>query len=99
MTAIEILRAAREKLAQPGVWAKNSVDAMSEGRCCVGLAICSRNGAPEHARRSACAAFKLTIEANGSDAVMRWNDAPERTLNEVLAAFDRAIALAESFNG
>jgi hypothetical protein len=47
----------------------------------------------------------LFMEANGIDAspaiepalcIERWNDAPERTLEEVHRGFDRAIALAES---
>lgn len=35
-------------------------------------------------------------KATGCEALSRWNDAPERTQAEVLAAFDKAIQLAES---
>lgn len=35
-------------------------------------------------------------EAIGCKAISTWNDAPERTKADVLAAFDRAIAAAEA---
>lgn len=38
----------------------------------------------------------LFREAIQCSSISEWNDAPERTLAEVHAAFDRAIALAES---
>ncbi len=43
-------------------------------------------------------AIGLPPEPFGPDviqAIINWNDAPERTKEDVLAAFDRAIALAE----
>lgn len=35
-------------------------------------------------------------EALGTDALMAWNDAPDRTQEDVLAAFDKGIAIAEA---
>jgi hypothetical protein len=46
--------------------------------------------------RDACITFEA---ANGLQhdhtSIWQWNDAPERTQADVLAAFDKAIALAE----
>ena len=41
--------------------------------------------------------FLIAINARVCE-IPSWNDAPERTHAEVLDAFDRAIALAESEN-
>lgn len=41
-------------------------------------------------------AWLLVGAAVGGVPIGRWNDAPERTHAEVLAAFDRAIELAEA---
>lgn len=38
--------------------------------------------------------FRGAIDVNWADDVIIWNDAPERTLTELHAAFDRAIELA-----
>ena len=40
-------------------------------------------------------AFDLFRSAIGTESVTQWNDAPERTLAEVHAAFDKAIAAAK----
>ena len=40
------------------------------------------------------AAHSLFWEAIGGASIPTWSDAPNRTKAEVLAAFDRAIALA-----
>jgi len=42
------------------------------------------------------APFQYFRLAAGCEDIIAWNDAPERTHAEVLAAFDRAITLAES---
>jgi hypothetical protein len=42
------------------------------------------------------AARRVFGEAIGTDCIPGWNDAPERTQAEVLAAFDKAIELAEA---
>lgn len=41
-------------------------------------------------------AKRLLRKAIGCPCIAPWNDAPERTQAEVLAAFDKAIELAES---
>jgi hypothetical protein len=48
----------------------------------------------EVVRGQADAANVLRKAAN-TEFIIGWNDAPERTQAEVLAAFDKAIALAE----
>lgn len=40
-------------------------------------------------------ADKFVLDAIGERYIPEWNDAPERTQAEVLAAFDKAIELAE----
>lgn len=42
-----------------------------------------------------CAAAFLKKVTDSNVSILRWNDAPERTHEEVLAAFDRAIDLAK----
>jgi hypothetical protein len=41
-------------------------------------------------------AFRAANDIHADQSITDWNDAPERTQAEVLAAFDKAIALAES---
>lgn len=40
-------------------------------------------------------ARSLIKKAAGISSILRWNDVPERTQADVLAAFDKAIELAE----
>jgi hypothetical protein len=47
------------------------------------------------AYRSVIAALGAAVGCKHSYEIARWNDAPERTQAEVLAAFDKAIQLAE----
>jgi hypothetical protein len=42
------------------------------------------------------APFRQANNLNGWGGISVWNDAPERTQAEVLAAFDKAIELAEA---
>lgn len=99
MTPLEILRAARERLADPARWlhgqpSGHAVDASGHD---------VSPWSPEAARwdlpgallchelpRSRSAVFRLVASAVGP-----WNYAPERTHAEVLAVLDRAIELAK----
>ena len=64
-----------------------------DGGTCAYLAIVD-NGTDEDAtvREDAVDVFAAAI---GTRDITLWNDAPERTQAEVLAAFDKAIALCE----
>jgi hypothetical protein len=46
--------------------------------------------------RKVIAALGKAVGCTHSYEIARWNDAPERTQAEVLAAFDKAIELAEA---
>lgn len=66
---------------------------------CVGTALAKVAG--EHyatymdARRKFCQAASINNPADSLEPIFRWNDAPERTHEEVLAAFDRAIEITK----
>jgi hypothetical protein len=98
MTPVEVLRAARAKIEQgwtQHAFARNGIEPVPSRSvtatcwCAIG-AITAANG-------SSSSSSEVFLErAVGTDDVPAWNDAPGRTQAEVLAAFDRAIALAEA---
>jgi hypothetical protein len=91
----EVLIAARDRIAKPGAWiqhtyardaagtpvAYNSKDAVCY--CALG-AIYADGVVP-----GVGSALRMVTDEDGVDL---WNDAPGRTQEEVVAAFDRAIA-------
>jgi len=91
----DILRAARGLIAEPGHWA--------QGASRVGVAVCAAEAIDSSVGRDYDAidvAYRYLKRIIGADPgvegfISSWNDAPERTHAEVLAAFDAAIALAE----
>lgn len=93
MKPSEVLRAARKLVEDPALWAR--------GTGYDGCALCVSMAISEAAKVSGvCSADFIFARAIGvkdeTAGVYAWNDAPERTHAEVLEAFDRAIALAES---
>ena len=99
MTTSEILKAAKARLT-PETWGKgdgtNDTAVLTTiGRECAALAIDSACG---NLRAKHIAIAHLTEVACGHRhaALHRWNDAPERTLQDVLDAFEAAIAIAEA---
>lgn len=83
----QILIEARKLIDREEMWGKGYSN-QRPGKFCVGHAICIAAGAGYYL--TASTAFRA---ANGKiGAISSWNDAPERTHAEVLAAFDRAIA-------
>jgi hypothetical protein len=95
-TAVEVLIAARELISVPERWTRgvySLIDENDEAVCWCGAgavyAAADRAGCnPEHAR---C----LLNDAVGTGYII-WNDDPNRTHAEVLAAFDKAIELARA---
>lgn len=92
---LPILIKARAKIADPANWGKGS-RGQSRGwnTCCASEAIedvtfVSKEGLAR--RRAALDAVAAAAKCND---VPLWNDAPERTHAQVLAAFDKAIASA-----
>ena len=99
----DVLRAARALVATPSQWWQyRGHRGVEASRSCAGLALAAAEGYPD---RHCPDAWLTLASAAGlgdldlgdvSEAIYDWNDAPERTHAEVLAAFDRAIAAAEA---
>ena len=85
----DVLVAARKLIEKPKDWAKAG-RAQYHGPRCAGYAIDFARG--EDLGTDAFDAFKRVIGVKSIRQVIKWNDAPERTHAEVIAAFDKAIA-------
>ena len=95
MTTAEILRGAKEKIEKHG-WIQNSYGSDEIGFCSSG-AIQSFVGLPRNQCARLCHPAMIAVRnAVGEYCIPEWNDRPGRTKEEVLAAFDKAIALAEA---
>lgn len=96
MSASAVLRAARKLIETRERWAHGPAE-LNGGRHCSVTAICFQGRLTEDE------SWRLLRRAiSGTDydpTISVWNDAPERTHEEVLAAFDRAIELAEAEEG
>lgn len=93
MSVIEALKSAKLEIQQYGWHYGRERDWQHRnGTTCAGVAIedaCVRFNLRDG---EAFEPFRKAIECRD---VLTWNDAPGRTVEEVLAAFDRAIAIAE----
>jgi hypothetical protein len=93
-TATTLLRA-RQYLVERG-WCKGAFGDDGSPRCMVG-AILSATGARGCFDPLILGAMRALKSVTGSPGtVVGWNDAPDRTEQEVLDAFDRAAAIAHS---
>ena len=99
-TTTRTLIAARSLIARPDAWTKvfeardhnnNSCRVFDDDACkyCMVGAIARASLGKRTWERDALQALRLAI---GSESVPRFNDHPARTHDEVLAAFDAAIA-------
>lgn len=110
MTVAEVLKAAREIVAKPDGWHKGTWS-FDGGTCFCSLGAISHVCAPDvppgdywfdgDADEVGHLAASVLCEAEGlagiyCDSVPEWNDDEDRTQPEVVAAFDKAIALAEA---
>lgn len=107
MTPAETLRRARALIERPEAWTKAADARLEDGRatlatspnavcwCSVGAieAAVSPGGYRPRLYHEATEFFRSA--AGGPPRITFWNDAPERTHADVLAAFDRAIEAAE----
>lgn len=89
MKSSEILITARALINTPERWVKGR----KPGCWCAGDAIIAVAPGEPRSTNSALATLKHII---GSHEIGFWNDAPERTHAEVMAAFDRAIAAEQA---
>lgn len=91
-TTRQLLIAARALIAEPGRWCQG-IDRVMGARCAAAALEDAGDGQPRNIRTLAYDTFKTTTGISGK--LSDWNDAPNRTHAEVLAAFDRAIEGAE----
>jgi hypothetical protein len=95
MTTVEILRAAREQFETGGLW-QGSPETADEGNTCVANACQKVAGSNQSAQRLIARLLGHSGPRGFHQTIFDWNDTPGRTVEEVLALFDRAIAIAEA---
>jgi hypothetical protein len=101
-STVEILERARELVSTPEKWRQLGAGEHcgESGSTCAANAIFLASGEIDHNDTEG-----LFCRANGLDhaqplhSIWEWNDAPERTHAEVLAAFAAAIELAKKEEG
>lgn len=95
MTLVEILRAGKARLLERG-WCQGDSAALyaeEPRKCCAATALTD----PIRCGDDMMDALNFLKRVNGiASNIGDWNDAPERTLEEVLSAYDKAIAAAEA---
>lgn len=93
---VEVLRAAREKVANG--WTKGTYRIVLESGClyCADGAILWSGGPSVDECHSRAERFLRQVIGGDRTSVVKWNDAPERTQEEVVNAFTKAIELAEA---
>ena len=94
-TVADTLRRARALIDTPEKWCQNEHQ-IGHAYCVEAALNIVWRGDVLGSIFDSCPAWKLLQDATGVQKLFDWNDAPERTHAEVLAAFDKAIALAES---
>jgi hypothetical protein len=91
VTTAEALRRAAQEIRERG-WLSGMNDENAGSVCAMAaLGLASGDDAGVFV-----AARKLILDVTGSACVANWNDAPERTADEVIAALLKAAELAES---
>lgn len=95
------LRAAKSRIITPETWNQGCAAVDRSGEECFAWSKRAHRrctwGAIAADENNTAAAFRYFRAANPDiDRFADWNDHPERTHDEVMAAFDRAIAFAEA---
>lgn len=104
-TTVEVLRKAKALIDTPEKWTQGAGSRSASGvivserryGVCFCALVAIQHVAYDHLNTSAVEseyAFARAIDRTPSGIAI-WNDAPERTHPEVMAAFDRAIAACE----
>ena len=91
MKASEVLMKAKALIGTPDRWLKGALNNGRGGFCALGAMI---GATGTWSPGDAGPYFRLAATGSEDGSIARWNNAPERTHAEVMAAFDRAIALA-----
>lgn len=100
MTPVEVLKKAKALIEERG-WCRREYKDTRGCYCSLGACYVASGYEVEGASVlhdgdvTAYATAEKALERAIDSAVIRWNDSPGRTKDEVLAAFDKAIALAE----
>ncbi len=91
------LREARKMLTPEGAWMQGGFSDRCGAHCAAGAILETLSNSENEDQRWDVfrALFRAIPKVNSSEALWRWNDAQKRTQAEVLAAFDKAILLAE----
>lgn len=93
-TTADRLRAARALIEDPHCWIQGEADDGKGRYCMLGAINASGPRVQDQCKLMAVDIMRLTLQT--TMGIVRWNDAPERTHAEVVDAFDRAIARAET---
>lgn len=94
MTTTEVLLAAKAKLDTHG-WCQGAGINLAGQFCAMRAIEVAGAGSPSRQVPFDFIPFEIFREACGNPLITVWNDAPKRTLGEVLAMFDKSIAVAQ----
>ncbi len=105
----ELLRKAAYRVGQPGAWTQYYLGRLKNGtgtyvrnvlnsrevssRCMLGALYCEYDMDPAP---NIHAAYNAVVESIGTGLIADWNDSPQRTQDEVVAALVRAAEIAEA---
>lgn len=100
MQVIDILIAAKAKIAKPENWGKgNYVSRAADGTtqyCAIGAVVAASDELGCDDKLLVAAEGMLRLGMGGDGKLVRYNDADERKHEEILAVYDRAIELAKA---
>lgn len=103
MNAVEVLKEARARLAKPGAWTKGAPARDIYGKLATSLDAevqwCAVGALPLFGIIRWCTLDyleKALAEISLYKRVERYNDAPGRTVEDILSLYDRAIEMAEN---
>lgn len=94
MTTVEVLRVARARIDFGWVQGTKAVLSENTNHCCVS-ATTGITDIPSIERRAE-RFVRAALDVKTDHELLAWNDRRGRTKDEVLALFDKAIALAEA---
>lgn len=86
-----LLEEAAENIKEYG-WVQQTMGSTKKGFCAVGAV----EHCPQRYTRGAARAYIHLVDATKSSVLSAWNDKPERTKRQVLAAFAKAAKLARA---
>lgn len=98
MSTVDVLKQAKALISAKG-WGQGYEETVINKSChCVATAIAAASVSREKSIELSHQTFAKANGLNntlGKGGIIDWNDEPQRTPDEIRAAFDKAIALAE----